>query len=318
MEENPEETKELLFAAIVATSTGRMGAFYQWSTFKKLDQTLDEKRRQKTVFFPKPSETEEFLDYMQKVSTNGKTGNFLSDQFKKSLPKCFLKVNGYSAFLRQVRRELHIFYEDLIKELKKRKKKHNVVKLMKNFLKTTTTGAEDLSFLASQIMYNVDEMIDLVPGCDWEEVEFGFGSKQAMHWLMGSAKDDERKEYLQTVIKTIKAIPDDDVLACLGLERVTEHGKCHVRWKVNQRNIGIHDIEHFACKLWLVMVRIIGARPSKNPRLHRPHLHPLKIDKNLENTIYHSLVFDIAKEATNQFKNNKMCIPDCFKEWSSC
>jgi hypothetical protein len=315
MAENEQETKELLFAAIVATTTGRMSAMHQWSDFKKVtDGDLEQARKDKTVFFPRPSEVQDFLEYMRLTSRNGKIGSFLSDQFRKSLPTCIESVDAYSYFLEQVQEDLKNLYDAMVAELWKSGKKQKLISIMKAFIENKTTGDRDTSFVASQIIYNIDEMIDLAPSTDWEEIEFGFGSKQAMHWLMGGDKE-EYMMFIESVKEAVKQL-DDNVLACLGLERVMSNRIMHVRWKINQRDFGAQDTEHFACKVWLVMVRIIGARPGKNPRLHKPHLHPLRVEGCSDENLYCCSVHSIAEEARAKFRDGDMQVPPFFNKWS--
>jgi hypothetical protein len=110
----------------------------------------------------------------------------------------------------------------------------------------------------------------------------------------------------------------EDELASLGLQRFGEReGKPNIVWIINKRALGLHDIEHFVCKVWIVMVRIIGARPSKNPRLHRPHLHPLKTEGSTITNLYGQIVQEIAKNATIAFQKLEVCFPNALKEMNT-
>jgi hypothetical protein len=186
--------------------------------------------------------------------------------------------------------------------------KGQLVLLMEKYLKEYVGGGGNISFLASQIVYNVDEMIDLTPGADWVEVVFGFGAKQAIIWLK-----DEGIESENTILKKMKEIVealDKRKLCCLGLKRVLRNGQPCIVWKNNERNLLLHDMEHFLCKIWIFMVRFLGGRPSKNPKLHSSHLHPLKCD---EENVFGKEVLSIAQEATTCFRDEKMEIPEKFQ-----
>jgi hypothetical protein len=312
MAAHPAETKEFLFAAILATTTGRMGALYQWTNFKKVVDLGE--TREDLILFPKPDETDVFIDFMNKTCPKGKIGAFLSDQFKKSLPLCVESVEDYSRFLKLVAADLDNLYRDVIENLNAKCKKECLVQIMQKFLVSKVIDGGNLPFVSSQIIYNLDEMINLIPGTDWETVEMGFGSKEAMLWLMDEANEEAKMQYLKNVKEVVMGL-DEENLLCLGLKRIQKGRKVHVFWAINERDVGLHEIEHFVCKLWIVMVRMIGARPSKNPKLHRPHLHPLKANNRNGGSLYGAMVEEITDSALDAFRKGKMCIPQCFQRW---
>jgi hypothetical protein len=185
MEKNKTEMKELVFAAILATTTGRITALYHWTKFRRL--VMDEKekkKKEKNVFvFPETGEIELFLQYIALVRKDGKMTPFISAQFSSSLPRTFSSTEGYAGFLRTVSTRLDGFCDSVRKELKKKRTgKEKIVEMMQLLLHQSCTVGKgsNLPFLASQIVYNIDEMIDIVPDKDWKEVEMGYGSKQAL------------------------------------------------------------------------------------------------------------------------------------------
>jgi hypothetical protein len=312
MRDNPILTKEHLFAALVATTTGRMAPFVTWSHFKRV--VGGDIRTVSPIIFPNPNEIELFLEFMKKTCPKGTMTAFVSDQFKKSLPPCIQNVETYSCFLRRVQQELDRLYDSIVQSLEKEGTRESLVGIMESFLMSTCGDGGNLPFLASQIIYNLDEMIDLLPGKDWETVVMGFGSGEAMSWLLES--DDETKmDYLKRLKAQVMNL-DDEKLACLGLERMNKHGRCvNIYWAINGRYVGLHDMEHFVCKLWVIMVRIIGARPSKNPKLHRPHLHPLKVEVQDAESFYGTILLQIVQKATKVFETSTLKIPEYFERW---
>lgn len=68
------------------------------------------------------------------------------------------------------------------------------------------------------------------------------------------------------------------------------------------------------CKLWMVMIRKIGARPSKHPKLHCPHLHPLKVENMNVASFFGPVVAQIAEDAMAIFqKDATLEMPDAIK-----
>jgi hypothetical protein len=105
MEKNKAEMKELMFAGIVATTTGRITAFYHWSNYRRLTMHDSNRREEnKLIFFPKTFEIEAFIEYLEMVTKDGKMGPFISAQFGSSLAPCFFSIEGYASFLRNVTR----------------------------------------------------------------------------------------------------------------------------------------------------------------------------------------------------------------------
>ena len=320
MKANAEKSKEFIFAAIVATTTGRMAAFYQWTNYKRLTKRGKEKKdnNEREVTFPKPDELEHFIEFLGKATKLGKMGPFLSGQFKRSLPSCVNNFHSYMVFLRQVAGKLEDLHSRMVHQMERRTcTKEDLVQIMVDFFENMNTGDGNIQFVASQIIYNIDEMINLLPDQDWENVEMGYGSKQAMDWLITGSKVG----YLKTMQNYVKKLGEEK-LTCLGLKKIGPRGTTVV-WALNNRPLGLHDMEHFACKLWYMMVRVVGARPSRNPKLHRPHLHPLRIDNLDISSIYGDHVINIAKRATNTFKRvvedkktkDSMTIPSTLNNW---
>jgi hypothetical protein len=314
MKVNPKETKELMFAAIVATTTGRMGAFYQWSMVRRSFKPAScVEFRGKSIFFPKISDTDDFIDFLQKTSKDGKMGSFISGQFRQSLPPCVLNVDSFGSFIKEVANDMDTLYNNMIEKLESEEpcSKEQLLDVLKAFLLLKMTDGKHTAFVASQILYNIDEMIDLIPDKAWDTVEMGFGSKEGMCWLVKNGPEDNM-ETLRRIQKEVTRLSKDQ-LDCLGLEKVTKNRRARVFWKINLRWYDLHDAEHGGCKLWYYMVRKVGARPSKNPKLHRPHLHPLKVHKMEVDKFYCDEVLSIAKCATSKFQEEaSIKIPGVF------
>lgn len=193
---------------------------------------------------------------------------------------------------------------------------------MHGFLDDKTHPGGDLMFIASQIMYNIDEMIDLMPSQQWEKIEMGWGSKAAIVWIRSGLEQHDNMNILKEIKQGLQKLSLTQ-LYCLGLEIENEDGEPALVWALNHRQVGLHDMEHFLCKLWLVMVRVIGARPGKNPRLHRPHVHPLKMDEQKVRSFYCKSLINIAEKSVSLFKrgetdernNDTLCVPCCFTRW---
>lgn len=318
IEKNKEETKEIFFGAIIATTTGRMAAFYHWTNYRRLtmQNCKESQHDKKVVLFPRTYEVEEFIDYLTLVAKEHKMGIFISAQFKSSLAPCFLKSDTYGMFLRNVVTGLDDLYSEVLFMLKEKgSRKEKMVKIMKNFIERSCSGGggKNLPFLASQIVYNIDEMINIKPNKDWKDIEMGYGSKQALGWLQGKGNGIQKNECLQAIKKAVEELPQEH-LKCMGLQRV-ESGSPGVMWSQNYRLFGIQDSEHFLCKLWLVIVKRAGGRPSKNPRLHYPHLHPLKVKTKDTDKLFGEGVMVIAKQSTDTFENHTIRAPDFMCNW---
>jgi hypothetical protein len=312
MKQNPQEAKELMFASILATTTGRMGAFYQWSNIRRVIEPKScIEFKGKAIFFPKLSEVGEFLEFLSQTCKDGKMGNFLSGQFRKSLPSCVESVVRYGDSIRHVAEDIDILYNRMTEKMENEKvvTKEMMVEIVQGFLKSRMGEGKNPAFLASQIVYNLDEMIDLIPRKKWENVVMGFGSKESMSWIKKN-ETDANMDILQEIWKAVVKL-DEKKLQCLGLEK--DKKLKNVFWKINQRYFDLHDCEHFMCKLWLIMVRKIGARPSKHPKLHRPHLHPLKAENMDVESFFGSLVQSIADKAIDTFQKYSMIkMPNAF------
>ena len=323
MRENPQKSQELIFAAIVATTTGRMGAFYQWTNYQKVTNPGIQGRAKEKgqIGFPKPAELADFIHFLGKATKNGKMGPFISGQYRSSLPMCVHTVANYSAFLSHVVGSLEDFYNRMIQKMEETScSKEDLQILMVAYLSNKIIDGGKPNFVASQIIYNLDEMINLLPGKDWDNIEMGYGSKEAIDWLVEGGKD-EKMTYLKILLKYVKQL-DHTQLVCLGLKNLEPRGK-KIVWAVNNRALGLHDMEHFICKLWCVMIKVVGARPSKNPKLHRPHLHPLRLEDSNITQMYGEYVLKIARDASNMFRKavekkttrETVCIPQSFNNW---
>jgi hypothetical protein len=317
MKTHKEETQDMLFAAILATTTGRMSVFSQWANLRRtLNQNIPEEHHRKAIFFPTVNEVDDFVQFMKNTSKDGKIANFISEQFKNMLPKCCESLNGYISFILAVATNIGVLYKSLIKQMDGKKKASllSLVCIMHAFLQDKTKEGGNPMFVASQIIYNVDEMIDLMPSEEWEDIELGWGSSSATAWFH-ELTNGNKTVVLRKALEAVSKLTNEE-MTCLGMERTRKFGRTTIVWKINSRRVGLHDMEHFMCKLTLIMVRVLGARPAKNPRLHRGHVHPLKINETKKHCFYGDRLLDIAKTAIQQFmKAESLRIPTCFVKW---
>jgi hypothetical protein len=316
MKDNKPETKELIFAAIVGTTTGRMTAFYQWSIYRRLitDEAIKTIHDTKVILIPRTDEIQQFLEYLEMISKEGKMGPFVSAQFSKSFAPCFFNIEDYGIFLRKVASNLEDLYNRIITALQKKEcGKEEIVQIMKVFLDDSCVGGAPGPFLVSQVIYNLDKMINLVPNKDWEKVVMGYGCKGAMSWIQRKGDCSDSTKCLEAIKESVGKLPDEN-LHCLGLKRLKTTKK-QIVWAANLRLFGIQDSEHFLCKLWIIMLKRAGGRPSKNPKLHLPHVHPMRIEKRKPEELFGKLVLDIAKNSTDTFRKSKIKVPDFMCNW---
>lgn len=152
-------------------------------------------------------------------------GNFLSGQFRKSLPSCVESLEKYCESVKLVAQDIEVLYSKMTECMGKVTSctKENLVELVKVFLCTRMGEGKNPSFLASQIVYNLDEMIDMIPSKKWRKIVMGFGSREAMSWM----KERETKtniEALKDIHKNVQKL-DQEMLQCLGLEKKKEFQK---------------------------------------------------------------------------------------------
>ena len=310
---NEEETKELLFAAIFATFIGRTSALEQWCKLKKTcDVGLDCRRKQNVVFYPKRSEIKEIIHFMKICNESGKNGmtKWKSEQFAASLPAFCNDVEQFSNCMEIVIEKLGWLCERIIKILENkhgRCKREEIRKCIKCVFRDTNDKKAQSEFIANQILLNFEEVVDVLPNVEMSDCHLGYGSKTTSVWV--ACECSEKKKVLQEIVKSVKKMKNEE-LKMVGLYR---DEKNVVRVILNKRIMDVRDAEHLLCKLWIVMARVVGKRPSINPKLSRPHLHPLRIDCAIIELLG-SHCFEIAKDALEKFETNNVCIPALFEK----
>jgi hypothetical protein len=118
--------------------------------------------------------------------------------------------------------------------------------------------------------------------------------------------DHAQRHKAQVFMNKLKT-QDANVLAICGLSKKTlpVNGRTVVYVKISGRPLGLFDIEHFFCKIYLVWVQTFSSRRRCTPDLSRStQAHPAKLDD--ESAIYTNLAKGFATDAQ---KAMAICYP---------
>ena len=314
MKKNAKAGKDMLFASMFATFVGRTAALQQWCQLKKShDDKLDLKRKKECIFYPRRSELEEILHFMfiSKERDKNPMTKWKSEQFAASLPEFCNDLNAFKVNMKRIVDNIDELYAKMISILKENEgdgsKREKMRKSIKNSFRCTNDKKAQSEFISNQVLLNFEELVDILPGIQMQDCHLGFGSKTTCAWIEGTHSC--KAVLLKRILQEVKKLPEDH-LKMLGLFRDERNV---VRVMLNKRIVDVRDVEHMLCKLWIVMARVLGKRPSVNPKLCRPHLHPLKVACDLA-LLLSKVGLQIARDAITEFEKSNLSIPLMFEK----
>jgi hypothetical protein len=235
-------------------------------------------------FLPGISELRNFLHFMTRCvehhsgcKRKNELHDFTSGQFYHTLDEKFKSLDGLRQILSRWERDaetvineflqVHLHDTSQVVELKRRGT--FITALMDVFIQAgCTENGERLKFVCTQVVADMDELIDGYPYGSVGDVCQGPGAKAGFSVL----DDNARKNYFGAFAQYT-----NDQLMCVGLERSgVERDSIVVIY--NKRPINNTDTEHNACKLGVFVHRLPGGGRaySEKPRKQVPHCHPVK------------------------------------------
>lgn len=317
--ENQGEFGELVHAAIITRLTGRPSAFHQMGKLQRGAQGVgDNNPRPPPPFYLPRVEHRRLLsrciESWARPSTDRIT-DLLSGQFAASIPDELKTANGMNCFLdKMLDGRLPPFVEALLRCETRAAAVDAVAEFLKRCLSSTdgTWKSDQKMFVASVIVSDLHEMTQLFPADlnDWENagIHFGYGSKTALTLLIRAAErakgvpgkeisitakvlKEKAKEALDFILEALLECSDAE-LGIMGLIKIEDALYILRDEKDPFRKIGYQDLEHMACKIFLVLVSQDVTRCHNNGRPVAPHTHPTKgVDK------WPDAIFNIAKAA---------------------
>jgi hypothetical protein len=257
----------LLFSSLVLRLTGRVSAFAKFSEYMR--ESKGDPRS--GAFLPDLEDTEAFLDFVELTTLDDRCSlkNWLSGQHASSIPA---SVKHYPNFKELV--------ESVAKELTGSNRttdtatREDAVSAFKGMLDAALTSEHDqksTQFIASQVIADVEEVV-VVPFGLVTTVTPGYGGMLGISVVKDEGANGSLGylEKLHSLLTCICNIKDSELLDCLGLK--LRDGEVVI--KLNGRSLTLVDAEHFACKIYVCMVRTQPTRACSEPRPSQPHCHP--------------------------------------------
>jgi hypothetical protein len=152
--------------------------------------------------------------------------------------------------------------------------REDAVSAFKGMLDAALTSEHDqksTQFIASQVIADVEEVV-VVPFGLVTTVTPGYGGMLGIYVVKDEGANGSLGylEMLHSLLTCICSIKDSELLDCLGLK--LRDGEVVI--KLNGRSLTLVDAEHFACKIYVCMVRTQPTRACSEPRPSQPHCHP--------------------------------------------
>ena len=242
---------------------------------------------------------------------DGRMSEYIGVLYRKSLmKKCTNTVGDYIQFVRDCYQKLtQLFDDEEFENWVTSDHSYNYYKpLLGNILATVgsngTTSNGRPYFISHIVLCHLDELF-IDESTEIKDIELGYngamGPNMINHSKEAKNPEDRWKAYAKLVLSMVQTV-GNDILDVWGLERVSDD---LVVVKINQRPVGLIDVESIACKLWATDERTNGSRlVSTNPKIYQIYEWPKRIQLAIT-----PFLEDIARKATDTFSQS-----DSFRE----
>jgi hypothetical protein len=299
------KSKELLvdtiMAIIVVTTTGRLAIFQHYAKFlgAEMEACVPDTH----------NKLEEFFNFMRlKSGDEGRMCDYIGVLYQRSLmKKCTGTIKEYITFLKDCRKRLEqLFDEDEFSRWVNSVHSYNYYKerigdVFESVGSNGTTKNGRPHFISHIVVSHMDEIFinDSVEEID---VELGYNGAHGPYLIdYGEVTKNNRDRwnvFAQFILDIIETACTEE-LDVWGLERVNNL----VVVKINQRPIGLIDVECISCKLVATDERTNGSRLiSMTPNLYQVYEWPQRIKLGLSTTI----LAGIGMIATRTFSTNAL------------
>jgi hypothetical protein len=287
MRSNQEKVCDLFFQAVVTETSGRMTSNRQFRKEHPLPPGSD----LCPTSLPILAEIDTYLDWMQRrcvSERNGKMTDMLHGQYAPE-PK-MQNFEDFSAFLKCLAHHIPSIVENcLLMSTEGNTDRRNAIisRICTVFVdKLEFAPGQNLRFMVSQILANMEEVIAGDPFGKVMDVPLGSGSRSglglidfdSMYFRVWRRKNKgiekmTTKEKLELILQWLGTLSKLD-LALMGIDKKPEG----LFVKCNGRRLTLIDAEHMVCKIYIIFeVMPGGGRAFSNaPMLSFAHCHPVK------------------------------------------
>jgi len=129
----------------------------------------------------------------------------------------------------------------------------------------------------------------------------GFGSDQG--FLACSSWGETKEDICRALLNYTKNHATKDELLVLCMYKIEHNnGTAELRFRDNDRLVEIHDMEHWECLLYQVLVWTLSNRATNVAQPAQPHCHPSSIDIAKGTVKFDIGADNIAREAFEAFR----------------
>jgi hypothetical protein len=272
-----EELVDVLLAIIVVTTTGRLAVFQNYGKFlgAKIQPCVPDTH----------SKLNDFIKFMKlKSGDEGRMCDYIGVLYSRSLMnKCTGTVKEYITFLKDCREKLiSLFDESEFNKWISSEHSYNYYKwkignIFESVGSNGTTKNGKPHFISHIVVSHLDEIF-INTSVEEMDVELGYNGAHGPYLIdCGEEAKNNRerwKVFAEFILDIIQTASTEE-LDVWGLERV----KNLVVVKINQRPIGLIDVECISCKLVATDERTNGSRLiSMTPNLYQVYEWPQRIE----------------------------------------
>lgn len=318
VKKNKDVVKDLFFQSFMACLAGRVGNLSEWVRYRR-ETNLETEDEDSSIRYPKTGEIEDFLHFVKIATSSSKnpTTRWINEQYKASLPSFCSDYDQYANSILKLSEKM----DDLVELYettwiscdngKNPDCRQKFLQHIQNLIMEVSIENKKFEFFSNQVLLNMEEIMCLFPYNKNIRTPLGYGSKQVLPWCSNQDTSKNDQEILNSLLLELLKLKDPS-LDALGLFK--RDGI--VLTKLNHRPVDVRDIEHMLCKIWIVMSRVIGGRPSSHPQLDRPQYHPIKTKYRSEpHEIIGERATTIAEQGISAFQNSllPLKIPPIFE-----
>lgn len=282
--ENSELVETYLHRGMMLRLTGRTKPLKLNQELRQKDQPVSPTggSQKKAVILPGPSEFDEWFLTCKK-SADG-LNRYTSGQHQKSIPHLFSTWDG----MQQLAARLKEKGPDTAKFLCSTKSRLAAVLKVADLFRITgydwVKEEEKLNFLGHQVLSDLEEIF-IFPVMEFEAASVfpGFGGRFGYTLITGvSYKARNRKAYVGYLIERKDKLDqklrnDEDFRKICGMRVTDDNRLVHA---LNDRPLQFTEVEHGDCKIAIAHCSTRSGRTvSSYPKLCRPHLHPIRLQK---------------------------------------
>ena len=315
-------TADILFMAILNRLTGRPNIYI---TFKQCFPGLTD------TVLPRIKIVKNFLDFVEENNCHKRLFN---TQHLNSIP---IDLRLYQHVFIEFVNHLADDTEDILHSIMQARrvnrkecvvtlgsKLHSLVEFHKTHLHERNASDQSCKWIAHQVLADLEEVfIDPFGSVIAGSVMYGFGSKQGWYVCFGEKYRDDG----DSPIELLDWFKNELLREHQGGSSMLRHdvlGLCYDDIigescvMINGRPIGLTDIEHFLCKVYIGTSKTISTRcTSKIPFSSKPGLHPIKLSSGQKLPWDDHWLKEIASNAIDSFKEclvngTVVATPECF------